>query len=53
MTGSARPVVKDQLTDDELAVIVGVKPDGTGAQKIADDTLEAIKALATTHKSTG
>ena len=28
-------------------------PDGTGAQKIADDTLEAIKALATTHKSTG
>lgn len=32
VTGSARPVVKDQLTDDELAVIVGVKADGTGAQ---------------------
>ena len=32
VTGSARPVVKDQLTDDELAVIVGVRPDGRGAQ---------------------
>jgi hypothetical protein len=32
VTGSARPVVKDQLTDDELAVIVGVRPDGKGAQ---------------------
>ena len=32
VTGSARPVVKDQLTDDELAIIVGVKPDGSGAQ---------------------
>jgi hypothetical protein len=31
VTGSARPVVKDQLTDDELAVIVGVRPDGKGA----------------------
>ena len=31
VTGSARPVVKDQLTDDELAIIVGVRPDGKGA----------------------
>jgi hypothetical protein len=31
ITGSARPVDKDKLTDDELAVIVGVKPDGQGA----------------------
>jgi hypothetical protein len=32
VTGSARPVEKDNLTDDELAVIVAVKPDGTGAR---------------------
>jgi len=32
VTGSARPVVKDDLTDDELSVIVGVRPDGKGAQ---------------------
>ena len=31
VTGSARPVVKDQLTDDELAIIVGVRSDGKGA----------------------
>jgi hypothetical protein len=31
VTGSARPVVKDNLTDDELAIIVGVRPDGRGA----------------------
>ena len=31
ITGSARPVVKDNLTDDELAVLVGVRPDGEGA----------------------
>lgn len=31
VTGSARPVDKDKLTDDELAVIVGVRPDGKGA----------------------
>lgn len=31
ITGSARPVDKDNLTDDELAVIVGVRPDGQGA----------------------
>jgi hypothetical protein len=31
VTGSARPVVKDNLTDDELAIIVGVRPDGKGA----------------------
>ncbi len=31
ITGSARPVVKDDLTDDDLAVIVGVRPDGKGA----------------------
>jgi hypothetical protein len=32
VTGSARPVVKDKLTDDELAVIYAVRPDGLGAQ---------------------
>lgn len=31
VTGSARPVIKDQLTDDELAIIVGVRSDGKGA----------------------
>lgn len=30
ITGSARPVAKDNLTDDELAVIVGVRTDGVG-----------------------
>lgn len=32
ITGSARPVEKARLTDDELAVIVGLRPDGLGAQ---------------------
>ncbi len=31
VTGSARPVDKGQITDDELAVIAGVRPDGLGA----------------------
>lgn len=31
ITGSARPVSKDHITEDELAVIVGVRPDGKGA----------------------
>ncbi len=31
ITGSARPVDKDNITDDELVVIVGVRPDGKGA----------------------
>jgi hypothetical protein len=31
VTGSARPVEKDAITDDDLAVIVGVKADGSGA----------------------
>ncbi len=31
VTGSARPVAKDAITDDDLAVIVGVRPDGQGA----------------------
>jgi hypothetical protein len=31
VTGSARPVDKGNITDDELAVIVGVRPDGQGA----------------------
>ncbi len=31
ITGSARPVAKDALTEDELAVIVGVRPDRKGA----------------------
>ncbi|HEY4717575.1 MAG TPA: hypothetical protein VIH14_01055, partial [Anaerolineales bacterium] len=32
VTGSARPVHKGRLTDDDLAVIVGVRADGAGAQ---------------------
>lgn len=31
ITGSARPVDKDNITEDELAVIVGLRPDGKGA----------------------
>ena len=31
VTGSARPVKKDSITEDDLAVIVGVRPDGKGA----------------------
>jgi hypothetical protein len=31
VTGSARPVDKDNLSDNELAVIIGVRPDGKGA----------------------
>ena len=30
-TGSARPVHKGKLTDDDLALITAVKPDGSGA----------------------
>ncbi len=32
ITGSARPVDKDNITDDDLAVIVGVREDGRGAK---------------------
>jgi len=32
ITGSARPVDKGNITDDDLALIVGVRPDGEGAQ---------------------
>ena len=31
VTGSARPVSKGSVTEDDLAVIVGVRPDGAGA----------------------
>jgi len=31
VTGSARPVDKEHVTEDDLAVIVGVRPDGGGA----------------------
>jgi hypothetical protein len=31
VTGSARPVDKGRITEDELALIVGVRPDGSGA----------------------
>jgi hypothetical protein len=31
ITGSARPVAKDNLSDDELAIIVGLRQDGLGA----------------------
>ncbi len=31
VTGSARPVDKGSITEDDLAVIVGVRPDGNGA----------------------
>lgn len=32
ITGSARPVDKGNISDDDLALIVGVRPDGLGAQ---------------------
>jgi hypothetical protein len=32
VTGSARPVHKGRLTDDDIAVIIGVRQDGRGAQ---------------------
>ena len=32
VTGSARPVDKDNITEDDLAVIVGVREDGRGAR---------------------
>ncbi|MEW6716074.1 MAG: hypothetical protein AB1345_01020 [Chloroflexota bacterium] len=32
ITGSARPVDKGNITEDDLAVIAGMKPDGSGAQ---------------------
>ncbi len=31
VTGSARPLNKDDITEEDLAVIVGVRPDGQGA----------------------
>jgi len=31
VTGSARPLNKDDITEEDLAVIVGVRPDGRGA----------------------
>ncbi|MDQ7029652.1 MAG: hypothetical protein Q9O62_07680 [Ardenticatenia bacterium] len=31
VTGSSRPIEKAEITENELAVIVGVAPDGTGA----------------------
>jgi hypothetical protein len=31
ITGSARPVDKGNITDDDLAVVVGVRPDASGA----------------------
>ncbi len=31
ITGSARPINKDAITEDDLAVIVGLRPDGRGA----------------------
>jgi hypothetical protein len=32
ITGSARPVDKGNIGDDDLALIVGIRPDGAGAQ---------------------
>ncbi|HET7011765.1 MAG TPA: hypothetical protein VFI11_13395 [Anaerolineales bacterium] len=32
VTGSARPVDKGHITDEDLAVVVGVRPDGRGAR---------------------
>jgi hypothetical protein len=32
VTGSARPVDKGRITDEDLAMIVGVRPDGRGAR---------------------
>lgn len=31
VTGRARPVIKDNITEDDLAVITGIRPDGLGA----------------------
>ncbi len=31
ITGSARPINKDEITENDLAVIVGLRPDGRGA----------------------
>ncbi|MDH3943204.1 MAG: hypothetical protein OEV06_03820 [Anaerolineae bacterium] len=32
VTGSARPVDKENITEDELAALVGIRPDGMGAK---------------------
>lgn len=56
ITGSARPVSKDAITEDELAVIVGVRPDGKGAmirhveEKRNDPpSSEAVEMMALDH----
>jgi hypothetical protein len=53
ITGSARPVDKDNITEDELAVIVGVRPDGKGAlvrlvdkKRNAPPSSEAVEMMA-------
>lgn len=46
VTGSARPVDKGRLTDDDLAVIVGVTATGQGAQ------VRHVEGLANTPPST-
>ena len=46
MTGSARPVDKGRLTDDDLAVLVGITPGGGGAQ------VRHVAGLANTAPST-
>lgn len=43
ITGSARPVDKGNVTDDDLAVIVGVRPDGQGVQVRHVDGKDNIK----------
>ena len=52
VTGSARPVNKYNLSDDDLALIVGVRPDGLGAvvrhvQGLRNDppSLEAVELM--------
>jgi hypothetical protein len=42
VTGSARPVDKGRITDDDLAVIVGVRPDGRGAEVRAVEGLASL-----------
>ena len=51
-TGSARPVYKGSITEEDLTVIVGLKPDGSGAwvrevegREIAPPSSEAVEMV--------
>jgi len=56
VTGSARPVDKGDITEDDLAVIVGVRPDGRGAlvrqvegKRNALPSSEAVEMMGMDH----